>query len=220
MSIYTYVINLDKRTDRWKECIRNFTENGAPIDQFHRWSACEDATFGALGCARSHLLALADFIGNRTESHCLIFEDDFDFLYPWSIFIEKINRLVQSNIEWDVLMLAGTYTVAYTENSIGLSRVVESNSASGYLLTRQYANKLLACFANSVIQLQKIKEYNSRSFWVSRFAIDVMWKQLQFTDRWLIFTPVIGHQRPSFSDIEGRIVDYSSVSHKRNETVL
>lgn len=215
MSILSaYCINLEKRPDRWQACIDNFSKNGFPIHVLQRWKAFEDSEFGALGCAKSHFLALADFIGNRNEPFCLIFEDDFDFLQPWPVFVEKFNSLNALQVGWDVLMLSGTNTLAYTENLPGFARVVESNSTSGYLFSRNYAKNLLACFANSVVQLQRVKDHEVRQFWVGRFAIDVLWKQLQYTDRWLIFSPTMGHQRPSFSDIEGRMVDYDDVSYK------
>ena len=214
MSILTsYCINLDKRADRWNECIENFTAHGFPMPILQRWSAFEDSEFGALGCARSHLLALSDFVGNRSEPYCLILEDDFDFLLPWSNLVERFNALNASQSSWDVLMLAGTSTFAYAENPPGFARVVESHSASGYLVSRNYAAKLMNCFANSVVQLQNSKNHEARQLWVSRFAIDVLWKQLQYTDRWLIFSPAMGHQRPSFSDIEGRMVDYSTLAY-------
>jgi hypothetical protein len=47
----------------------------------------------------------------------------------------------------------------------------------------------------------------------ARFAIDQAWKALQRRDRWYIFSPAFGRQRPSFSDIEQRDVDYDAMTY-------
>ncbi len=207
-----YCINLDKRTDRWQECTANYTAMGLPADQVQRWSAIEDVDFGALGCAKSHLSALADFLTRRTEPYCLVMEDDLDLLRPWNEFANQFNALQVSGFDWDVLLLAGTCTLAYPQAANGTARVLESQSASCYLMQRRYVAEVLHSFAYSVSQLELFRNYAPRDPWTLRFAIDQAWKNLQRTDRWFMVAPAMGHQRPSYSDIEKRDVDYADMS--------
>ena len=209
-----YCINLDRRTDRWKECEENFMAQGLAMNLVQRWSASEDLEYGALGCARSHVSALSNFLTEHTEPYCLILEDDFNFLRGWNDFVGSFNGLLQKTLDWDVLLLAGTCTVAYTENPTGVARIVESQSASGYLLQRSYVPMLIHCFAQSIVMLEKFRLNQPRDQWTMRFAIDQSWKQLQRKDRWFILTPPVGHQRASFSDIEQKDVDYASLNYR------
>ncbi len=209
-----YCINLDKRTDRWQECTQNYATMGLPADQVQRWSAFEDAAFGALGCAKSHLAALSDFMTRRTEPYCLVMEDDLDLLRPWNEFVLQFNALQASGFDWDVLLLAGTCTLAYPAAANGTARVLESQSASCYLMQRSYVHEVMHSFAYSVSKLELFRSYTPRDPWTLRFAIDQAWKNLQRVDRWFMVAPSMGHQRPSYSDIENKVVDYSDMAWK------
>ena len=207
-----YCINLDKRADRWQECLQNYAAMGLPAAMVQRWPACEDTVFGALGCAKSHLAALSDFLVRRPEPYCLVLEDDFDLLRNWNDFVNQFNALQGSGLDWDALLLAGTCTLAYPQGPAGVARLLESQSACGYMLQRRYVPQVLHRFAQSVTMLEKFRESKPHQQWTHRFAIDMTWKPLQHTDRWFITTPAMGHQRPSFSDIEQMQVDYSELA--------
>jgi glycosyl transferase, family 25 len=211
-SLAIYCINLDKRSDRWKESLANYASVGLPAGDVFRWSACQDLDFGALGCAKSHMAVLAHYLTHRSEPYCLVVEDDFDFLCGWGDFVGKFNHLQSQGLDWDALLLAGTCTVAYAEAPTGVARLVESQSASGYMLQRRYVPAVLHSFAQSVVMLEKFREYSPRENWTIRFAIDQAWKSLQRNDRWYICSPAAGHQRASFSDIEQKQVDYSNLA--------
>jgi len=207
-----YCINLDKRTDRWSECLQNYSAMGLPAELVQRWSACEDAEFGALGCAKSHLAALSDFLTRRSEPYCLVMEDDLDLLRPWNEFANQFNALQANGFDWDVLLLAGTCTLAYPQAANGTARVLESQSASCYLMQRRYVPEIMHSFAYSVSKLEMFRHYTPRDQWTLRFAIDQAWKSLQRSDRWFMVAPTMGQQRPSYSDIEQKNVDYSDLA--------
>jgi glycosyl transferase family 25 len=206
-----YCINLEKRTDRWQECLQNFASFGLPASLIQRWPAYEDS-FGALGCAKSHVAVLADFIVNHSEPYCLVLEDDFDLLRPWNDFVNLFNEVQHNGLDWDALLLAGTCTLAYPEGPTGLARILESQSTVGYMLQRRYVPAVLHTFAHSVCMLEKFRTNVPREPWTHRFAIDQAWKVLQRDCRWFIFTPTVGHQRESFSDIEQKQVNYSDIT--------
>jgi GR25 family glycosyltransferase involved in LPS biosynthesis len=215
-TLATYCINLDRRTDRWQESLANYASVGLSANEVSRWSASQDEDFGALGCAKSHVAVLGNFLTRRSEPYCLVMEDDFDFLCSWGDFVGKFNNLQSQGLDWDALLLSGTCTVAYSEAPPGVARVVESQSTSGYMLQRRYVPAVLHSFSQSVVMLEKFREYKPRENWTIRFAIDQAWKTLQRTDRWYICSPAAGHQRASFSDIEQKQIDYAELSWRGN----
>ena len=208
-----YCINLDRRADRWAECQANYQSQGLSPAAVQRVSAVEDADFGALGCAKSHVFTLSRFLTQESVPYCLIVEDDFDLVRPFSELVDCFNRLASERVDWDALLLMGTSVIASPRQEPGIARVIEAQSAAGYLVSRRYAPALLACFAESIPLLETLRGIQPRHFAVSRLATDQAWKRLQRRDRWYIFTPTIGRQRPSFSDIEQRDVNYDAETY-------
>ncbi|QQC63011.1 glycosyltransferase family 25 protein [Paraburkholderia ginsengisoli] len=209
-----YCINLDHRTDRWQDAQKNHRANGLVPEEISRWSAIVDKDFGALGCTKSHVSALTHFLTRETAPYCVILEDDFDFTRPVSEFVACFNRLAEHHIEWDVLLLTGTAVLAYEpNNNAGAARIFESQTTAGYVVSRNYVPTLLACFAETIPAMEKMRHIRPREFATMRLAVDMVWKRLQRNDRWYICHPAIGRQRPSFSDIMNQHVDYGAVTY-------
>ncbi|MBL8304737.1 MAG: hypothetical protein JNM26_18445 [Ideonella sp.] len=208
-----HCINLDRRADRWAQCQANYESMGLSPSAVRRVSAVEDTDFGALGCAKSHVAVLSHFLTQESAPYCLVLEDDFDLIRPFSDVVGDFNRLATERVDWDALLLVGTSVIAGPRQEPGIARVVESQCTAGYLVGRRYAPALLACFAESIPLLENLRRLEPRHLAVSRLAIDVAWKRLQRRDRWYIFTPSMGRQRPSFSDIEQRVVNYDAETY-------
>ncbi|BDC39918.1 hypothetical protein [Paraburkholderia terrae] len=209
----TYCINLDHRADRWADATRNYAAHGLATASVTRWSAFADSEFGALGCAKSHVAVLTHFLIHESAPYCLILEDDFDFVRPWNEFVESFNRLVTERIEFDAVLLTGTAALAYAPLPAGFARLVEAQTTAAYLVSRNYIPTLLSCFADSIPPMESMRHIRPREFVTMRLAIDMAWKRLQRKDRWYIGNPTFGRQRPSFSDIERRIVNYDAVTY-------
>jgi len=212
-----YCINLDHRTDRWAECTANYEEHGLSLSAVRRWSAVSQPEFGALGCAKSHVAVLAHFLSQSNAQHCLVLEDDFDFVRPWNELAVRFDQVVAQRIEWDVLLLMGTAVGAYPPSSPGIARVFQSQSTAGYLVGRKYAPLLLGCFAESIPELEAFHGTVLQNYCVTRSAIDVGWQALQRRDRWYIFSPAFGRQRESYSDVEGIRVNYDTFTYGLEE---
>ncbi len=206
-----YQINLDHRADRWAECLHNHAEIGLSPGIVQRVSAVKCENFGALGCAKSHLKAVTSFLTEDVREYCLILEDDFDLAVDFGYFIERMEEVNKSGLVWDVILLSSTKAIAFDSHIQGLQKVFKSLAAQAYLVRRTYAHNLIRCFLNAVTNLEEHKDCGSRELFISRFAIDVSWHELQRTDNWYVFSPGLGRQRPSYSDIEGRFVDYSGM---------
>lgn len=207
--ISIYQINLDHRADRWSECQENHQRAGFLPGRVHRISACAVPEFGNLGCARSHIKALTSFFVDDSQDICMILEDDFDFVISAADLEARLKFVSDANIVWNAILLSSTGGNIFPTAVPGLSRVFESLSASGYIVRRSYLPKLLHCFIDAAANLHRFGGFSPRATYVSRFAIDVAWQALQRLDDWYILSPVVGHQRPSYSDIEGVHVDYS-----------
>lgn len=208
-----YCINLDNRPERWAALQDSCARQGLAGAALRRWSAVADADYGALGCAKSHVSALAHFLTRDTAPYALVLEDDFELVRPWGEFVERFNALAPRRIDWDALLLMGTAVMAGPAQEPGFARVFEAQSAAAYLVPRRYAPQLLACFADSVPHMESLRGLQPRAAVTHRFAIDQAWKALQRRDRWYICNPAFGRQRPGWSDIERREVDYDSLTY-------
>jgi GR25 family glycosyltransferase involved in LPS biosynthesis len=192
-----YYINLEKRTDRKQEFLDNFSY----IDEskITRIPAHYYPDNGAVGCLMSHITALNKALKDSKGENILICEDDFyikDMDYcnkMLDLFFEKIH-------DWDVVML-GQNTIdskdtdIETENNEKIIRIINSQTASGYIIKKRYIPRLLEIYENDMAKFVKTGTWGN-------YYTDQSWKVLQLKDRWFSFSPTVGVQRQSYSDIQ------------------
>jgi GR25 family glycosyltransferase involved in LPS biosynthesis len=207
-----FCINLDRRADRWDAIQSNCRDRGVPIGTLSRFSASNEPEYGALGCAKSHVAVLARFLTETDAPYCLVLEDDFEFVRPWSDLAQRFNQLAAEKVDWDVLLLAGTAVMAEERRPPGVARVWEAQSTVGYMVQRHYVPQLLSRFAESIPLMERMRSL-PRLAVGARLAIDVAWKPLQRRDRWYIFSPAMGRPRPDYSDIEQKTVNYDAMAY-------
>jgi len=177
-----YVINLDNRPDR----METFKENIFPFD-VERVSAIKMDN-GALGCTLTHF----EIFKKNTEYPFVIFEDDCQFIEPWSL-VEKAMSQLPDN--WDALWLGATLDAPLKRYSENLFR-----------LRRAYCTH--AIMYNS----PKIIEYILNNFlpFDGRKIIDVFYhKDVQENFNCFITYPMTTIQRNSMSDVMKREQDDS-----------
>jgi glycosyl transferase family 25 len=205
-----HCINLDHRTDRWIGFEESCLKFDVPIQNINRFPAIRDENFGGLGCAKSHLLVTASHLSKSSAQILGVFEDDFRFARPWGDLVDSLDLMAHLGIDWDVLLLSGTFVIASSiAPARGIHRAHESQTASGYLVKRGYCHKLLHCYSEAVRQMELYNDsQTSRSFIYPRMAIDQWWKPLQRTDKWFITSPQMGAQEAGYSDIEKRETNY------------
>jgi len=182
-------INLEKRKDR-NDCMKEMTKTFG--DKVVRFEAIEDNP-GYLGCSRSHIAVLEMAIANNWKN-VLILEDDAE----WNKFKNNYLQLefLVTKRDYDVIMLGGVCVYKHPND-----RLISAQTTTGYVVNRSYYSKLLQNFKESY---NLLKEQNNPNL----FALDQYWKNLQAKDNWYILSMV--YQRPDFSDIENRFVDYRS----------
>lgn len=203
-----FYINLDERPDRklmvQRELLKLFD-----YDLLERFPAIKEKN-GALGCSKSHLEVLK-LAMSRGYKNYIVVEDDFQIIDLPNLqkSLEQYNS-IKDNIKCDILLMtANTYQFERT-NMKHLIRSLFSYSTMGYLVHDFYYHKLKDNFEKGIFMLGKTginKDY----------AIDVFWHQLQKEDIWLQLFPVCIVQRPDFSNITGKIEDYTESILKINK---
>jgi hypothetical protein len=208
--IHLKIINLKHRADRRDECLRELSKVGALASDEIFFDAKSMPDLGALGCALSHAKVLADFIYFDEKPFALILEDDFS-IRDAPTFTSTINNFCNQDYLWDVLLLGHNSAVPIEPTHFGTAcRTINSQTASGYLVGRFYAIKLMECFFRSAELLRRYQYLPdpNKTIAKSMFSCDILWKELQIRDRFIVPLPSLIIQRPSYSDIEKRNVDY------------
>ena len=207
----SYIINLDERTDRLNDFLLNLDEFGYAQIDFSRISAVRDDDFGGLGCAKSHLIALCDYITRGSAPYCIIVEDDFRFKRDYEFFSNRVIPFINNRNDLNVFMLAGTKILSRNLDA-DFAEIFEGQSAAGYIILRKYVPQIIDCFLRSILQMEKFRAMEQRELIYDRFSIDQTWKKLQQDGGWFACSQMVGFQAASFSDIEKRNVDYASIS--------
>lgn len=203
---HVYYINLDYRTDRRLQFEDWIEESGFPSEKVTRISGIPTPGNGILGCTMGHIKAIETFL-ESTHTNCIIFEDDY---VPLDIntFWQNFQKLREYNIDYDLVM--GSYNVLDYKNTDYdfLKKVNSSLTASAYLITRNFAPKLLEIFKEGL--QKKIERESITHRKADEFSNDVYWQKLMPISNWYCFYPRIGIQRESYSDIQGHITSYNA----------
>ena len=191
-------INLNKRKDRRNEIeqeLNNFSL------EYERFEAIETPSHGIIGCGKSHLSVLK-LAKEKNYKNVLILEDDFMFLVSKEEFEENLSNFFSLNLDWDVCMLSYNLIKSKQLNNNVVNKVVEVQTASGYLVNNHYYDKLIQLYEWALPLLEQTGQH-----WI--YANDQIWKQYQPNDNWFYFITRIGKQRLSYSDNTERVEEYS-----------
>lgn len=183
-------INLKNRIDR-KKNIENEIKKVHFNNKIIRIDAIRKDK-GSLGCALSHLKAL-ELAYKMNSKFTLILEDDF----MWKYDNYNVNNILTKifNKQWDVCLLS-CYGKRIKLNNY-CSKALDCQTASGYIIKHSYIPILIKLW-KSTISDNQVKP-----------AIDRSWKILQKKDNWISTNPILGKQKPSYSDIEKKFVHYN-----------
>lgn len=192
-------INLNKRTDRKEDIVKEL--DSFNLD-YERFEAIETPGFGTVGCGLSHLSVLK-IAKERKYENILILEDDFTFLVSKEEFEKNLEEFFSLNIPYDVCMLS--YNLIQQEDTSYdvVNKVLEVQSASGYIVHNSYYDKLINLYEEAIPILE-----STRMHWI--YANDQIWKQFQKQDNWYYFKTRIGKQRAGFSDNANKYMEYDS----------
>jgi glycosyl transferase family 25 len=185
-------INLEERTDRREEIEKQ-------LSVFHhekivRFPAIKHRN-GLIGCGMSHIAVVEMAIQNNWKN-VLIVEDDmiwnqFNIGYP-------IYEKLVSN-PYDVICLSGA-CVEYDRQTYKAKYV---STATAYLVNNHYYQILVETLKEGLEKLTK-NESND-----SLYANDRIWMKLIERDNWFVIQPTMCTQKPGYSNIANKFVDYN-----------
>jgi hypothetical protein len=115
---------------------------------------------------------------------------------------QSISVILNSTIQWDVILLGANIAPPYFKLNNHCMTVRNAQTTTGYIIKQAYYDTLLQNIRTGISGLllyQNPKVY----------AVDIYWKRLQKMDHWLILLPLAVVQRPDYSDIEHRQVNYT-----------
>jgi GR25 family glycosyltransferase involved in LPS biosynthesis len=212
-----YVINLDRRPDRWQQCQIEFNKIGVKVERIPAIDAnnipgslsYRDKTYVAVTSVHSKLMN--DAITNNDDS-ILIFEDDVKFVNNFNeIFNERIKSLPE---DWDLLFIGGNHILHVNGFDLitgdkNFKVTKENYRTLNYELSKSpctyttHAMAISSRFYDKVID--RMKKFPS-------IPTDNLYVQLQSEGcKAYTFLPSLAKQRASFSDIENTYVDYDSM---------
>lgn len=200
-----YYINLDHRVDRKEAFELEMKKLGVPEEKLVRISGIYNKEFGILGCGLSHKKALEAFL-NSNHKTCLVFEDDFVFTLDMNYVRFLLKSIGTEKVPYDLVMLAGNIFQKQETQWPFLKRVFDGQTASGFLITRDFAPKLVQCLTESTQLLEDW--YKKTGEKKHEYCNDIYWKKLQPISNWYIVYPKTGVQRESYSDNEYKVTNY------------
>jgi len=195
---FTFYINLDSREDRRTAVEKELSDVGFPHERFPAITYDPPQ----VGCSMSHLRCL-ELAKERNLPSVLIVEDDL----VWTKKSHEIRAAFESleHIEYNVAVLAPGFTDGSEAIRVNEMFVTGTTcqTAAAYICRQEYYDTLIENFKESIELFKAGKGYHE-------YAIDQHWKRLQ-TKGWVFAYPILGKQRPGYSDIcrEEKTYEYS-----------
>ena len=191
-------INLDHRTDKREQIEKELNYFNLKYERFSAIFEPKDS----IGCNKSHLgvLKLAKKNGYK---NILILEDDFKFIVSKEEFEKQMSILFDTQVDFDVCMISYYLnTGEICENYPFLTKVIQAQTASGYIVNNIMYDTLIALYEYATPLLE-----TTRQHWI--YSNDQIWKKIQQESKWYCFTEILGVQRPSYNDNGCGWVDYN-----------
>lgn len=195
-----FCINLDRRTDRWEECLIEFAKHNLDVKRFSAvdgisLSRLPGLTKGEVGAIHSHREVL-QFAKNSKFGNVLILEDDVQFHDDINqMFFTFINEIPK---DWDIIFFGANHS----ENNIWMREPLIKVSDHVYKIIRSYANH---CYVVKNTAYDKLINALSREDKPNDVLVSDVQKELNC----YLFRPHLAWQRPSYSDLQEKFTDYS-----------
>ena len=192
-----FYINLDERKDRDQSCIKELSKwdiipNRFPAIKHKR---------GAIGCSMSHLKCL-EIAKEQNYPFVSIFEDDIVIPKPRQV-KNIINRILKSEVEWDVLLLSGNNFKPNKVETDDYFIVNTCYTTTAYIVRQSFYDTFIENLKEGILLFMKTGD--------SRYSLDAWWFHLQKQHKFLLINPVSIYQRADYSDIENKVVDYKEL---------
>ena len=192
-----YCINLDKRTDRWENSLKEFSKLNVNVQRF---SAIDKPDNPVLGCYLSHFNLIKK--AAEENKNILIFEDDVEFTCVSTNkdqnefkmeYIEKALSELCKLPTWDMFFLGGNPMTYFYQISPHLAKLTRCYSLQAYGINKNYAKFLVNVLEKSMAN-----------------PIDVIFSDyLMPVNNMFISVPMVAIQKAGFSNLYNANVDFS-----------
>jgi hypothetical protein len=216
-----YYINLDSRPDR-RTLFEKEIKRYPLFAQLERLPATKHTT-GAIGCTISHchaLLKLQEQIvaakktrkagdSKNIPAYVAVFEDDFCVLNNTYMqdFLQAFER-IRELADWDVITLTPRgetqhHSTAPAMATAGFLRIHKTQTMTGYIVKTSVLPSLIQ---NQQEAIQRLLHGKS----IATSICDQYWKRLQSTYKFYYYKSIFAGQRPGWSNLENKTVDYNA----------
>jgi GR25 family glycosyltransferase involved in LPS biosynthesis len=171
-NISTYVVNLDRRPDRWLNFIKTNDDKIKFLD-YKRYSAVDgnklknsrqlqmlfnNNTYnwnaGMIGCALSHIDLWINFLGNKDKEILIIFEDDVKIIDNFKFYLNNILKNLKID-NWNLIFLGHHQTGMQSNSDFNLKvwnkDVIFNETLGGtfgYIINKNGCRKILNFIEN------------------------------------------------------------------------
>ena len=207
---HIFCINIDERTDRWEESLKEFDSIGI-TDRVERFSGIKDVN-GNNGCGMSHI-EIVKICKKMNYQRPLILEDDVIFLDNAADNLKKSLEELKEYENWSLFYLGGTLNrkpMQKLNNTIVTDFMATTSS---YLLNPSMYDFIIE---------DAPKYYYDNWVTAGRWPIDdyyVCKIQREYANENDVYafaaTPLIALQRDSYSDIENKTISYQNMQMGR-----
>lgn len=187
-----HCINLDRRTDRWQECVEEFNKHNLKVERYPAFDGKNLDTHpflnpGQMGAIYSHR-GIIEKAKERKLNNILILEDDVQFDEELNFkFSEIYDRIPQ---DWDVILFGGNHSA----NNPWASGELIYYDENVYKVTYSLA---LHCYAVK----STIFDLAIETFSKMNKTNDSLFADIQKDINCYIIRPHLAWQRPSYSDL-------------------
>jgi len=190
----SYVVNLDERKDR----LDKLEESWYRLNFYpERFSAIRHGS-GAIGCYLSHLAILKE--AREKNKSVLVFEDDIEIFDQERVIVENSLSELLDQEDWWLWYGSGNILRPFYQVTPCLARLNHCQSTVFYGANKKHLEEIIEIIERQVTY------------------IDVIYSELIVRNHPCFITvPMIGIQRPDYSDIEKQVVDYRYTLDRYNQ---
>lgn len=223
-----FLINLKERTDRLDESLQEFDKlkiEGIDVFEAVKFSVDSDEGKIIRGCTQSHVNILKYQVENKLDK-VIIFEDDFclDIISKDKFEISDETIINISNVQSDLLFLGSCLIDKSTWISKNLIKPNNFVQTTCYVSSLNFAKFVVDNFnyldEESLVYGEAIDTFysvlSSKRHWLEN--INKKDKNLILENNFKIYFyyPILFSQRPSFSDLINKNVNYLFINRYRN----
>ena len=188
-------INLARRTDRRVLILNELQTLGIPWERISRIEAIDaehEMESPLECCARSHIAALDQALSEDLEA-VLILEDDFQLIHSGRETRQRWVQFLETVPQFEIVSWAHNCLRPWRNSGNGDVRVWYLQTASANVVRRSAMGRLRDVYLQALTK---------------RRPFDTFMTSIREDVQWYAMKPALSRQKPCFSDILGKRVDY------------